>query len=371
MRIIQYPTIPTDQGPHLPITGLHFGPDGRTLAAVVRLDTWIVYPVLWDLDRDEPVDLRGIGAEEDAGFAPDPALSPDFRFLAHVYIERGPEYSLRVIDRSRPAKSPARERRLAVGPGFPYRDVLALQFSPDGRYLVAASVAGERDEDGGLPRREDEQGGIYRWDVDRIVGGRGRKLDGHLLPDPAVIPTPVPESGQLSELSGTGRVLAFSPDGSSLTAGVWNGRVLRWAFPSGAELPAPRLKARRDPWGWWRLAHSPDGRTLAVADQTVTLFDAATAARRAELPAGPPVRVPNSRALRPAVHDLAFDPSGRVLATANGDGLVRWWEAETGAPRRTFDWGIGEVSAVAFSPDGTLAAAAGPAGRVAVWDVDV
>ena len=43
---------------------------------------------------------------------------------------------------------------------------------------------------------------------------------------------------------------------------------------------------------------------------------------------------------------------------------------ETLRELKSFKWGIGKLHSVAFSPDGTLGAAGGDKGQVALWDVD-
>jgi WD40 repeat protein len=69
-------------------------------------------------------------------------------------------------------------------------------------------------------------------------------------------------------------------------------------------------------------------------------------------------------------HDAAFSPDGRVVVVACGDGSVRFLDAEAWDELRRYDWGIGPVRSVAFSPDGLLCAAGGEKGQVVVWDVD-
>jgi hypothetical protein len=38
---------------------------------------------------------------------------------------------------------------------------------------------------------------------------------------------------------------------------------------------------------------------------------------------------------------------------------------------QAFNWEIGRLRSVAFSPDGMLAAAGGDRGKIVVWDVDL
>lgn len=69
--------------------------------------------------------------------------------------------------------------------------------------------------------------------------------------------------------------------------------------------------------------------------------------------------------------EVAFHPSGAVLASANLDPTVRLHDPATGAVVRTYDWQFGKLRCVAFSPDGLLAAAGSESGRIVLWDVDL
>jgi WD40 repeat protein len=68
---------------------------------------------------------------------------------------------------------------------------------------------------------------------------------------------------------------------------------------------------------------------------------------------------------------LAFHPSGRVLAATSNDETVKLYDTATWNVARTFTWDIGKMRSVAFSPNGTLAAAGSDTGKIVVWDVDV
>jgi WD40 repeat protein len=68
---------------------------------------------------------------------------------------------------------------------------------------------------------------------------------------------------------------------------------------------------------------------------------------------------------------IAFHPSGRYLAATSNDETVKLYETTTWEVARTFTWDIGRMRSIAFSPDGTLAAAGSDKGKVVVWDVDL
>ncbi|HEY1186136.1 MAG TPA: WD40 repeat domain-containing protein, partial [Gemmata sp.] len=67
---------------------------------------------------------------------------------------------------------------------------------------------------------------------------------------------------------------------------------------------------------------------------------------------------------------LAFHPNGRRVFVTSNDETVHVFDAHTLGRVNRYTWQIDRLSAVAVSPDGTLAAAGSATGDIVVWDLD-
>lgn len=119
-----------------------------------------------------------------------------------------------------------------------------------------------------------------------------------------------------------------------------------------------------------RLLFSPDSRQL-VGFNNMTLL-VWQVPERGEIAA--PQRIRNTT--RKQFTAIAFHPSGRQLyATCNGedsrDATVHIFDTTTWTRVEQFSWQLGNLKAIALSPDGMLAAAGGDRGDIVIWDVDL
>lgn len=150
------------------------------------------------------------------------------------------------------------------------------------------------------------------------------------------------------------RSVAFSPDGTVLASTGSDGSVKLWDVARRALLRT--LTGHTDRVD--AVCFSADGRTLASAstDRTVRLWD---------VNSGAPLRVISERG-RAKFFFVTFSPDGRTLAAAAED-TIRLFDAATAALVRTFAPGSGTVASLAFSADGRMLAAGSDG--VTLWDV--
>lgn len=274
-----------------------------------------------------------------------------------------------------------------------------LRFLPDGRLLAGAGGVYDvwSAADGRRVRLDVPVGsaaavtpcGAYCW----FAGGWRvtvyRSADGALLPGPGgvfgtqVAISPDGERVYLADLSKTPGTLTVvtaevvlatvlaerrlpasfrllagviaGPDGDRLVTVSDRVRV-GTVFKEEAATKYPSRRATRG-------AVSPDGRTLGVAGSTsLYLYD---------LPGLGPSRQIAAEGNPRGFQSFAFHPDGKTVAVINGGPtLVKFYDLATLEPTGTFDWQLGPLTAVAFSPDGQLGAVAAEDGRILVWDVE-
>lgn len=293
-----------------PLTGLAFSAAGGLLAAVDRGGT----VQLW----------RGAGEEllhtlRSAAEAHCLALSPDGARLAvgggraiHLWDAAGGR-------RLRYGRGLFARKGILRGHG---REVLALAFSPDGKWLYSGGADGR----------------LLAWDMER--GKLARRLGRHAE---AV------------------SCLAFSSDGRTLVSGDHAGVLRVWDAVQG------RLLNRLD-WHIFRVsgvAFFPDGKRLAAATHY---------ARAGLIPVEDALASVDEQADR--LHLLARRWSAEKR-TKNMHQMLgaraRLWELQQVDLTRLLgdlDGGIGAATDVAVSPDGRQLALAGINGEISLWDAE-
>jgi WD40 repeat protein len=206
----------------------------------------------------------------------------------------------------------------------------ALAFSPDGR-LVS--------------RSEDEK--LRIWDTDT----------GECL---AAVPCP----GMADRDRGSVNSVAVTPDGKRVAVGDGTG-VRWWDLATARERERTELQLHEVRL----LAFRRDGGLLAAAGSgpEIALVEPGTGRVRVTIrhAAGGQETV-----LRTTVQALAFSPDGRRLLSAGLDGVLRLWDAQTGALVKEMRGHTEEVFAAVFHPDGRRIASGGRDRAVRIWDAE-
>ena len=241
------------------------------------------------------------------------------------------------------------------------KPVFDLAFSPDGRTLVSNSE--ER---------------LVIWNVPEGLP-LGRELQLESKPTSGLAYSPdgktlasIDTYGEVSLSDAeTGRTLvdsigtkltsvAFSPDGTLFASVGWNGQLALWDRATGE----PKVAAEKTRFRLFSVAFSPDGRTIAAGgDAVVLLWDMQARRWTAQI----------TGQQKDRVWSLAFSPDGKLLASG-GNTTLGLWDSKTGSPviapivtDKDSDYLL--QTNVAFSPNGKLLAYREGGNRAVLWDV--
>jgi WD40 repeat protein len=292
-----------------------FSPEGHTLASA-GVDGTVR---LWNVTDPSHPDLLRTLVVNTAGVYR-AVFSPDGRTLATA----GNDNLVRLWDVSDPARAKALGEPLSGHTAA----VWSLAFNPDGTLLASAGYDNT----------------MRLWNV----------------ADPA---SPIAFGEPLTDHTDGVMSVQFSPDGRTMASSGYDGTARIWSLPD-------TVLAGRD-GGFGTTAYSPDGRLLATGDSNggIQLWRIS----------GPPATVGRPVEFGGEVTEVAFSPTGHVLAAA-GDGGIRLWDVtEPTHPRplRGLPTGSqGQATAIAFSHDGRTLAAAVNANaphdadaHIRLWDV--
>jgi WD40 repeat protein len=145
---------------------------------------------------------------------------------------------------------------------------------------------------------------------------------------------------------------AFTPDGKALVS-ARNGKVVQfWDATTGRPLRALRHEKKFD-----AFALSANGKVLVSAGSgEITVWD-----------------VGDSKQVRrikvAEIVSLAVAPDGKILASADGNHVIRLWDLTTGEENHQLAGRTGNACSILFAPDGKTLLWVGEDAAVHVWDV--
>ncbi|RPD70204.1 WD40 repeat-like protein [Lentinus tigrinus ALCF2SS1-7] len=152
--------------------------------------------------------------------------------------------------------------------------------------------------------------------------------------------------------------VAYTPDGSKLIAGAYNGSLIIWETEGYQQLRVITKHLAVITF----IVFSPDGRLMATGgtESDCYIWDLET------LGQGEPKSVLQGH--KGMVCSAAFSPDRNRIVTASDDGSARVWKTETGEALVILHEHTGPVWTVAFSPDGKRVASGSSDSTVKVCD---
>jgi WD40 repeat protein len=335
------------------VTRLLFAPGGQTLYSV----SWDGTVKRWELDTGIQV-----AAPRPATSDHRMALSPDGKLIAI-----GQYGLIKVIE-----TTTVRERHAIEVPEAKF---VALEFSPNGKFLGSSSLDGV----------------VRVWNVatcelSHTLGetkrdSKFRQCRLAFAPDGGTAAVAYRDEGKvrLWEIT-TGRQLrefeypdadpiAFAPDGRTIAVSGMRGKIILWDPVTGQE----RMRLGDEQTGADALAFSPDSKILASSHRdfrnTIRLWEVRTGRfiRGWRVPQRivPSMMVGSSE----IVWSLTFTPDGLELLTACLDGSLRAYDPESGKELLKLDGHKGWVMSVSAGRDARTAWTGSMDGTALLWDL--
>ncbi len=354
---------------HTGFVELEFSNDGRRLVSYDNREDGSGRVQVWDAQTGEL--LQRLDSDF---FINDHAVSPDGQQVALAVDagDAGWEVHVWEIDVTDGEGPSAPVFRLAGNPDT----IRLIDFSADGGMLASASLDGTSriwDLVTGetflvLPHGVQVRSVVFHPDGHQLLSsdieGVARVWD----------ISPVGATESLSWVPNDGFIVfnsELSPDGRTLVTG---GTPRLWEMTNGSLIQD--LVGHED--DVWSVAFHPDGGRVATAslDGTARIWDAATGEELLRLEG-------HGESLAdwiPGVLGVDYHPAGDRLATAGADGTARIWDAASGETLHVLQGHTVDLSAIAFSPDGSYLASDQASGEnlnvlvspttVFIWETD-
>ena len=321
--------------------GIAYHPDGTKIAVSTRIGIWI-----YDVETGEALNLFTADTSTFSSLA----FSPDGNTLvSDIHGNR-----LCMWD-----ANTGRKIRTIFGHSHP--SINDIEFSPDGTMFATGGS-------GSTVRIWEAETGhnihVIRWhsgSVNSVAFSPDSKTLLSGGSDNRIFLWDAWTGAQLREFKGHTRSVssvAFHPDGNRFASISYDKTIRMWDVSTGDQIS---IQSRNDKDEYLvDLSFNPDGRTLAFATHTGTIYilNLPTFFTRDRL-----------RKHTDEILSIAYSPDGKTLASVSDDSTVRLWETHSGWNRQTItghqDYGN---STVVISPDGNTLVSTGYDGVIFKWD---